>query len=76
MCLRSAYLQLGDILHGLSPNVIIDCKSRGKKRLKLQESSTALKNKEDRWQYIKLYAIGGGQLIKIDYSCFVKVFLN
>ncbi len=59
VCLRPAHLQLWDILHGLSPNVIIDCKSREKKCLKLQESSTALKNKEDRWQYIKLYTIGG-----------------
>ena len=47
----------------LSPNVIIDCKSKKKKKkkskacLRLQESSTALKNKGDRWQYIKFYAI-------------------
>lgn len=32
VCLRPAHLQLGDILHGLSPNVIIDCKSREKKK--------------------------------------------
>lgn len=47
----------------------------------LQERGTALKNKGDRWQYIKFYANEKkerkeNQLIKIDYSCFVNVFLN
>lgn len=50
---------------------------RKSKSLELQERGTALKNKGDRWQYIKFYANEKkNQLIKIDYSCFVNVFLN
>lgn len=52
-------------------------KKKKKKSFELQERGTALKNKGDRWQYIKFYANEKkNQLIKIDYSCFVNVFLN
>lgn len=62
----------------LSQNVIIDCKSKGgEKSFELQERGTALKNKGDRWQYINFMRMKKkNQLIKIDYSCFVNVFLN
>lgn len=38
-----------------------------RKSFELQERGTALKNKRDRWQYVKFYANGKkNQLIKID----------
>lgn len=70
----------GSRSHSSQP-VIIDWYRKGEKNkkqsFKLQERGTALKNKGDRCQYINFMRMKKkNQLIKIDYCCFVNVFLN
>lgn len=68
---------------GLTELLVTEChhwllqKGGGEQSFKLQERGTALKNKGDRCQYINFMRMKKkNQLIKIDYCCFVNVFLN